>query len=442
MPDKLVVMRGEQRGDELVLESPPVSVGSDPGCGLTLNDPGVLAQHAVLEQERGAWMLRALDVSHPIESAGRVLTEIRLDHGVTFQLGGSLLRFQTSRALIQARGMYDETDGFDDQDAAVAELSRARERIMKEVSRVIVGQRRALAEMLVALFARGHCLLIGVPGLAKTLMVRTLAGTLDLDTARIQFTPDLMPADITGTDILEEDASTGHRRFRFSRGPVFTNMLLADEINRTPPKTQAALLEAMQEQRVTASGISYDLPAPFLVLATQNPIELEGTYPLPEAQLDRFMFSVQVDYPTAAEEPEILMETTRDRAWEVERVLNAEAILKFQHLVRQVPVSAHVAGYASALARATRPGDASAPDFASQWVRWGAGPRAGQYLLLAAKAHVLLHGRFNIACSDVREYAQPVLRHRIFRNFAAASEGITTDEIVRRVVEHVGEPEY
>jgi MoxR-like ATPase len=330
----------------------------------------------------------------------------------------------------------------ENQQAAIEELTRARQRIAEEVGKIIVGQKQVIANILTALFSRGHCLLIGAPGLAKTLMVRTLAGTLDLKSKRIQFTPDLMPADITGTEILEEDVATGRRTFRFNEGPVFTNMLLADEINRTPPKTQAALLEAMQEQRVTASGTTYSLPQPFLVLATQNPIELEGTYPLPEAQLDRFMFSILVDYPTADEEPEILMATTKDRVWEVERVLNADTILRFQHLVRQVPVSPHVAHYASALARATRPGTKEAPDFISQWVRWGAGPRAGQYLLLAAKAHVLLNGRFSISCADIREYARPVLRHRIFRNFAAASEGVTSDQIVDRILEIVKEPEY
>ncbi|MCX7590886.1 MAG: AAA family ATPase [Kiritimatiellae bacterium] len=327
-------------------------------------------------------------------------------------------------------------------ESAVAALRRARDAILREVGKIIIGQQQVILQILTALLARGHCLLIGVPGLAKTLIVRTLAGTLDLQARRIQFTPDLMPSDITGTEILEEDATTGVRRFRFHRGPIFTNLLLADEINRTPPKTQAALLEAMQEQRVTAAGLSYDLPQPFLVLATQNPIELEGTYPLPEAQLDRFMFSIHVDYPTEQEETEIILETTRARAGEVERVLDAEQILMFQQLVRQVPVSQHVAGYAAALVRATRPGAPGAPDFVRQWVRWGAGPRAGQYLLLAAKAHVLLEGGFNVSCAHVREYALPVLRHRIFRNFTAASEGVGPEEIVRRLLDHVKEPDY
>ena len=327
-------------------------------------------------------------------------------------------------------------------EAAVAALRQARERLLGQIGRVIVGQAAVIDQVLVAFFAQGHCLLIGAPGLGKTLLVRTLAQALDLQAKRIQFTPDLMPADITGTDILEEDGETGRRRFRFNQGPVFTNILLADEINRTPPKTQAALLEAMQERRVTAAGATYDLPAPFLVLATQNPIELEGTYPLPEAQLDRFMFAIQVDYPTAEEEPRILMDTTDDRAVGIEPVLDAPAILRFQRLVRQIPVSAHVAGYAARLARATRPGAPEAPVEMSRWLRWGAGPRAGQCLLMAAKAHAVLSGRFSVSCDDVRAYALPVMRHRVFRNFAAVSDGITTDAIVARVLEHVAEPDY
>ena len=315
-------------------------------------------------------------------------------------------------------------------------------RLRAEVEKVIVGQREVLNQMLVALFARGHCLLIGVPGLAKTLMVKTLGDAVDLESRRIQFTPDLMPSDITGTDILEEDAATGKRVFRFHRGPIFANLLLADEINRTPPKTQAALLEAMQEHRVTISGTSYDLPNPFMVLATQNPIEQEGTYPLPEAQLDRFMFCIHLGYPTAAEEQQVILDTTRDLQAAVTGALNSAEVIKLQHLVRQVPVSEHVALYAMSLVRATRPNSEGSPDFVNRWVRWGAGTRAGQYLLLAAKAHVLLQGRFSVSCADVREYALPVLRHRIFPNFTAASESVTTDQIVKKILEAVKEPQY
>ena len=325
---------------------------------------------------------------------------------------------------------------------ALTELSRGRDLILEQLDKIIVGQKAVLNEMLVALFARGHCLIIGVPGLAKTLMVRSLAGSLHLDFKRIQFTPDLMPSDIIGTDILEENRETGSRQFRFHKGPLFASMLLADEINRTPPKTQAALLEAMQEHRVTASGQTYPLPEPFMVLATQNPIEQEGTYPLPEAQLDRFMFCVHINYPDPADEQRILLETTRGTEAAVQPVLNADAILHFQQIVRDVPVSPHVALYATQLIRATRPGTDEAPEFIGRWVRWGAGTRAGQYLLLAAKAHVLLAGRPSVSCADIREYALPVLRHRIFTNFAAASEGVTTDDIVKRILAEVKEPSY
>jgi MoxR-like ATPase len=439
MSEKLVVLAGEQKGAELPLSDSPLILGSDTDCGVRLTGGGILGKHAQLQKKRGVWFLEALDVAKPIESDGRLLMEMRLEHGATFQVGAAALRFAAPRATIESASFGGKS--FASQEEAVAELGQAKQRILGEVGRVIVGQQAVIMQILVTLFARGHCLIIGVPGLAKTLMIRTLAGALDLDSKRIQFTPDLMPADITGTDILEEDTATGRRRFRFNRGPLFTNLLFADEINRTPPKTQAALLEAMQEQRVTASGLTYDLPRPFMVMATQNPIELEGTYPLPEAQLDRFMFCVHIDYPGPEEEEHIIVETTRDRAWEVDKILNAEAVLWFQHLVRQVPVSPHVAKHASALVRATRPGEES-PDFIRQWVRWGAGPRAGQYLLLAAKAHVLLNGRFNVSCEDVRHYARPVLRHRIFRNFAAASEGVTGDDIVARLLDTVKEPDY
>ncbi|MCX6905965.1 MAG: AAA family ATPase, partial [Verrucomicrobia bacterium] len=269
-------------------------------------------------------------------------------------------------------------------EAVLSQLKQAKEKILTEISKVVVGQKDVLNEVLVAMFARGHCLLIGVPGLAKTLMVKTLAQAVDLQANRIQFTPDLMPSDITGTDILEEDPVTGKREFRFHRGPLFTNLLLADEINRTPPKTQAALLEAMQERRVTAAGKTYDLPDPFMVMATQNPIEQEGTYPLPEAQLDRFMFCILMKYPKPEEERRVLLETTRDAVQNVEKALDGPTIQRFQHLVRQVPVSEHIALYAMDIIRATRPETEGVPDFIKRWVRWGVGTRAGQYLLLAA----------------------------------------------------------
>jgi MoxR-like ATPase len=328
-----------------------------------------------------------------------------------------------------------------DAQALAGKLRAARDRILTQAEQVVIGQRAVLEQLLVALFADGHCLLVGAPGLAKTLMVKVLAGTLELNCRRVQFTPDLMPADLIGTDILEEDPVTRQRRFRFQPGPVFTNILLADEINRTPPKTQAALLEAMGERCVTAGGETRNLPKPYFVLATQNPIEQEGTYPLPEAQLDRFMFCIRLDYPSAADEQRILVETTSSGDWKVERVLAAKTILDFQRLVRQVPISPHVAHYATELIRATRPGP-GADEWVRTHVRWGAGTRAGQALLLAAKAGAVLAGRTAVSCADVRALALPVLRHRISCTFAAAAEGIDADAVVTRIASTVKEPAY
>jgi len=321
--------------------------------------------------------------------------------------------------------------------AAVEEVARQRQVIINEIKKVIVGQDRVIEELLIALIARGHCLLVGVPGLAKTLLISTLADVLHLGFNRIQFTPDLMPSDITGTDILEEDPETGHRRYRFLRGPIFANIVLADEINRTPPKTQAALLQAMQEYRVTASGQTYKLDLPFFVLATQNPIEQEGTYPLPEAQLDRFMFHIGVDYPTYDEEVDIVLNSTSAYAPELQRVLHARDILSLQDLVRRVPVTPSVAGYAVRLAQSSRPDHADAPTFIKDWVNWGAGPRASQYLVLGAKARAILHGRFAASVEDVRALAPSVLRHRILTNFNAEAEGITSLAIIERLLETV-----
>ena len=309
-----------------------------------------------------------------------------------------------------------------------------------QVRRRIVGQEETLEEVLLCLLAGGHALLVGVPGLAKTLLVRTLAEALDLEFQRVQFTPDLMPSDITGTEVIEEDRSTGRREARFLRGPVFTQVLLADEINRTPPKTQAALLEAMQEGRVTVGGEDLPLPRPFFVLATQNPLEQEGTYPLPEAQLDRFMFDVRLDYPSEAEEVEILRATTGVEEPAVERVLDAERVLALRHAVREVPVAGNVLEYAARLVRATRPGTLGAPEEVSRWVRWGAGPRAGQALILGAKARALLAGRYHVAPDDVRRVAAPVLRHRVLVNFSAEAEGVTPDALVARLVEEIVPP--
>ena len=322
---------------------------------------------------------------------------------------------------------------------AVEKLAKAKGLLLGEIHKVIVGQDDVLEQMLVVLFCRGNCLMMGVPGLAKTLMVRTLADVLRLEFSRIQFTPDLMPADITGTDILEEDADR-RRQFRFIRGPIFANIVLADEINRTPPKTQAALLEAMQEGQVTAGGRKYTLDPPFFVLATQNPIEQEGTYPLPEAQLDRFMFLVNVDYPSFGEEREIVRTTTTDTDARPQPVLGGQEILAVQSIVRRVPVSDHVVDYALRLARATRPAESGAPQFVRDWLSWGAGPRAAQFMVLAAKARAVLSGRFAATCDDIRWSALPVLRHRVFTNFTADSEGVTPTQIVERLLAEVKEP--
>jgi MoxR-like ATPase len=320
---------------------------------------------------------------------------------------------------------------------AVARLGDARRRIEAEVEKVIVGQKDVVEQTLVCLLAHGHGLLVGVPGLAKTLLINTLARVLDLSFKRVQFTPDLMPSDITGTEIIEEDQATGKRKFRFVEGPVFANVVLADEINRTPPKTQAALLQAMQEYRVTVAGTTYDLPDPFFVLATQNPIELEGTYPLPEAQLDRFMFSIYVDYPTFEEEREIVKSTTSAYVPNLSRVLTADEITSLQSLVRRVPVADQVIDAAVRLASNTRPASPGSPQYVKDWVSWGAGPRASQYLILGAKTRALLAGRYTPTVDDVRAVAQPVLRHRIVANFAAEAEGVRAVQIVERLVKEL-----
>ena len=320
---------------------------------------------------------------------------------------------------------------------AVAEIARQRLLILQEIKKVIVGQDAVIEELLIALLAQGHCLLVGVPGLAKTLLVSTLSDVLHLSFNRVQFTPDLMPSDITGTDLLEEDPETRQRRYRFLRGPIFANIVLADEINRTPPKTQAALLQAMQEYRVTAGGNTYGLDLPFFVLATQNPIEQEGTYPLPEAQLDRFMFHIGIDYPGLDDEVEIVLNSTSAYKPELERVLSAETILHLQDLVRRVPATRSVVRYAAQLSQRSRPGHPEAPDFVRDWVNWGAGPRASQYLILGAKARAIMHGRFAASVEDVRALAPSVLRHRILTNFNAEAEGMTSLDIVKRLLDEV-----
>ncbi len=317
---------------------------------------------------------------------------------------------------------------------AVRRLREAFDDIRRQLSRVIVGQDQVIEELLIALFSRGHCILEGVPGLAKTLMISTLSRCMSLDFSRIQFTPDLMPSDITGTEVIEENRSTGAREFKFLAGPLFANVILADEINRTPPKTQAALLEAMQERQVTVGRVRHRLSDPFFVLATQNPIEQEGTYPLPEAQQDRFMFKVFVRYPNFKEEFEIARRTTTVLSEEIRPVLDGEQILDLQDLVRRVPVTDHVIQYTLALVRQTRVREAGVPDFIEEWLAWGAGPRAVQYLILGGKARALLNGRTHVSVDDIQALAAPVLRHRILTNFTAASEGVTPDTVIERLI--------
>jgi MoxR-like ATPase len=322
----------------------------------------------------------------------------------------------------------------------LAQFSQTRNLMLEQLRRIIIGQTEVIEQILAAIFTKGHCLLVGVPGLAKTLMVSSISQILDVRFKRIQFTPDLMPSDITGTMILDEH-ETGQRTFRFVRGPIFANIILADEINRTPPKTQAALLQAMQERQVTVGQDTYNLDEPFFVIATQNPIEQEGTYPLPEAQLDRFMFNIKVDYPSYDEEKKILVTTTKDEPPELTKVLSAKAIVNLQKLVRSVPVGEYVTDYVTRLVRATRPRDPSAPDFVRKMVDWGAGTRAGQFLIMGGKAMAAMDGRFSVAIDDAKKVAIPVLRHRISTNFQAQAEGKTSEDVIQQLLAEVGEPE-
>ncbi len=320
-------------------------------------------------------------------------------------------------------------------------LQQGRKKFLEQIRKVVIGQDKVIEELMIALFAGGHCLITGAPGLAKTLLVRTIARILDLEFRRIQFTPDLMPADIVGTEILDENRATGHRELRFAPGPIFTNILLADEINRTPPKTQAALLEAMEEKQVTVAGESRLLSRPFYVLATQNPIELEGTFPLPEAQLDRFMFNIHIDYLSESEELEVATRTTADMEDRVDVVFSGDDMIDFTRLVRMVPIADEVARFAVRLVQASRPNSETAPDFIQNWVSWGAGTRGSQNLLLGAKARALLRGRLHVSCSDIRAVAPAVLRHRILTNFRAEADRVDTEEIVNRLLDTVPNPE-
>jgi len=425
---------GPLAGRRLTLESRTYSLGRRPDMDLPLDDVAISSEHAELRFDNGNWAIVDLGSSNGTRLNGKPVSSSRLSTGDFVQLGGSRFIFRgedggTSAPIASA----DELE-------LVEKMRDRADRIREEVGKIIVGQRDVLDQVLMCILANGHALLIGLPGMAKTLMVRTIAQVLNLKFKRVQFTPDLMPGDIIGTDVLETNAATGEKEFRFIRGPIFCNLLLADEINRTPPKTQAALLEAMQEKMVTAGNTSYTLEEPFFVLATQNPIEQEGTYPLPEAQLDRFMFNIWVDYPLAHEEEEILRSTTGGKRIDPQAVLTQAEVLQLQAVVRKVPVSDHVIKYVTRLVGATRPQNPDAPQVTKTYVSTGAGPRAGQYLILAAKSMAILEGRIHVSCADIRRAAPPVLRHRILTNFAADSEGLTPLSIVKKLLEEVQEP--
>jgi MoxR-like ATPase len=461
--EKLIVKSGEQTGTVFALEGEEIAIGRSHTCEIELQDTDISRRHTVLKRSGDSWVIEDLQSANGVRVNGSPITRVALKNQDEIKLGKITLKFlhgpdadaveagapaggdtalhetETRVAPLTSRHASPRLAGKEDV-RVIENVGKARADILREIRKVIIGQEQVLEEMLIALFSRGHSLVVGVPGLAKTLMVSTIARVLDLDFKRIQFTPDLMPADITGTDVLEEDSATRKRSFKFIKGPVFTNVLLADEINRTPPKTQAALLEAMQERMVTAGGYSHKLPSPFFVLATQNPIEQEGTYPLPEAQLDRFMFNVLISYPKKAEEVAIVKATTVDADEEPEVVLTAEDIMRLQTLVRRVPVSEHVIGYATNLARATRPGTAEAPAFVNDWVTWGAGPRAAQYMVIGAKARAILAGRYNVSSADVKAVAPPVMRHRIFLNFNAESEGLTVEDVIKKLLTEIPEP--
>ena len=413
-------------------------------------NPEVSSRHLRLNRTERGWTITDLESANGTTVDGAPLTgSVPLGAEAVIALGEAIwLRFVDDSVVPRSpapRPAAPRAEASAADVALVHEMKARTEQIRREVAKVIVGQVEIVDQVLMVLIAGGHGLLVGLPGMAKTLLVATVANVLDMAFRRVQFTPDLMPTDITGTEILENDPESGEKRFRFIKGPIFTNLLLADEINRTPPKTQAALLEAMQEKSVTVGNETYKLDPPFFVLATQNPIEQEGTYPLPEAQQDRFMFNLWVDYPSETEEEQIVKITTVTAAEKPQKVVSRQELLQLQAVVRKIPVSDHIIKYAIRLVRATRPGDEKSPDFIQKYVSSGAGPRAGQFLILAAKARAVLEGRIHVSCADVARAALPVLRHRILTNFSADSEGITPSALVERLlktIEQPGEADY
>ena len=435
-----------------------VKIGRDPGqCQLALQDPDVSSLHAFMCCKNGAWMLQDLGSTNGTYVNGNKITTVGLKSGDRIKFGVSVsakIEIEEPKKEVVAPPKpatpppppqksaikVDNTPPpeMSADDVELIKLLNEKFALAKEnLSQVVIGQMDVIELVLTAIFARGHVLLMGVPGLAKTLLIATLSQVLDLKFKRVQFTPDLMPSDITGPDVLEEDKESGGRKFRFVEGPVFTNMLLADEINRTPPKTQAALLEAMQEHHITVGTKTYNLPEPFFVMATQNPIEQEGTYPLPEAQMDRFLFNIIVKYPSAADEETIIRNVTSNRKVKLEKVLDGETVQKLQDVVKRVPVAPHVIQYAATLARMSRPKEPDVPDFVKELVGWGAGPRAGISLITAAKAWAILHGRHHCTMKDVEAIAMPVLRHRVITTFAAEAAGVTSDDLVNMLLKEL-----
>jgi MoxR-like ATPase len=434
----ITFLSGPHQDQTIEIPAEGMTLGRNHSCDVQIIDTKVSNRHAALKIEDGYWWIYDLESSNGTRLNSKPVKAGRLSSQDEISIGDSVFTFQLGANDEKPPAPLPQASSSDDAEETdtdlVKQLNVAYLRMKKQLSQVIVGQDAVIDQMLIAIFCRSHALLVGVPGLAKTLLISTLSHVLDLKFKRIQFTPDLMPADITGTEVLEEDPKTGAREFRFVKGPIFANMVLADEINRTPPKTQAALLEAMQEHHVTVGGETRHLPEPFFVLATQNPIEQEGTYPLPEAQLDRFMFNITVDYPSSREEQQIIRQVTGTHEAKIEVALSADEVLKLQQVVKRVPVANHVIEYASNLARATRPKSDDAPDFVKEMVSWGAGPRAGINLVTAAKARAILQGRYHCTTEDIKAIAHPVLRHRILTTFNAEAAGVTPDEIINMLL--------
>ena len=452
----LVVTQGQFEGQAFEFADGEIVIGRGEECAISIaEDTKASRQHAMISRnEEGAWCLADLDSANGTVVNDAEVSTVALQENDVVVIGDTTFVFRDDAAPVEesapeaaveeapapAPAAPQSSKATEDDLQLVKQMRQSMDAIRTEVGKIIIGQVDVLDEILMCIIAGGHALLIGLPGLAKTLTVNTIARVLDMKFKRIQFTPDLMPSDITGTEVLETDPVTQQKEFKFMQGPIFCNMLLADEINRTPPKTQAALLEAMQEKQVSVGKDIYTLDKPFFVLATQNPIEQEGTYPLPEAQLDRFMFNIFVDYPQLDEEIEVITRTTMSNDAQPQVVIDKEAVIHLQKVVRKIPVSQHVISYAVKLARATRPSDDMAPEITKKYVSTGAGPRAGQFLVLAAKARAVLEGRIHVSCNDVRMAAMPVLRHRILTNFSADSEGLTSVDIVKKLIEEVKEP--